>query len=117
MANPPNIRLRGNRFSMPAGYILGRSKGGKGPPQLINLQTLASQVAIAGGGSSGGVTPGSGIELTDGTHDLTGVAKITVTGATVGGSSPNATLKINLGSAPNGMLPLVTGDIPGPIPI
>lgn len=37
---------------------------------------------------------GGSLELTDGVHDLTGVTKITVSGATVGGSSPNATLTI-----------------------
>lgn len=47
--------------------------------------------------SSSGGGGGSGIEFTDGTHDLTGVTKITVSGATVGGTSPNATLSISGG--------------------
>lgn len=37
---------------------------------------------------------GASLELTDGTHDVTAVAKITVTGATVGGTTPNATLTV-----------------------
>lgn len=40
-------------------------------------------------------TPTSGtLELTDGVHDVLAVTKITVTGGTVGGSTPNATLTI-----------------------
>lgn len=35
---------------------------------------------------------GASLELTDGTTDLTGVSKITVTGATVGGTPSNASL-------------------------
>lgn len=38
---------------------------------------------------------GNGIEITDGTHDVTGAKKLTVTGGTVGGTTPNATLDIN----------------------
>jgi hypothetical protein len=42
---------------------------------------------------------GGSLELTDGTHDLTAVTKITVTGATVGGTSSAATLTVSGGSA------------------
>ena len=42
---------------------------------------------------------GGGIEITDGTHDITGATKLTVTGGTVGGSTPNATLTVSGGSS------------------
>jgi len=51
------------------------------------------QVGTGGGGGS--------LELTDGTTDLTGVTKITVSGATVGGTSAAATLTIISGGSPS----------------
>jgi hypothetical protein len=39
------------------------------------------------------------LELTDGTHDVDPVAKITVTGATVGGTTPDATLTVSGGAS------------------
>lgn len=45
----------------------------------------------SGGGSSG-------ITFTDGTHTVTGSTQLTVTGGTVGGSTPNATLTVTGGS-------------------
>lgn len=44
-------------------------------------------------GAEGSVGSGS-LELTDGTTDLTGIQKITVSGAVVSGTSPNAILTI-----------------------
>ena len=40
---------------------------------------------------------GSGLEFTDGTHDVKGATKLTITGGTVGGTAPNATLDISGG--------------------
>jgi hypothetical protein len=51
--------------------------------------TLGVAWSYASGGGGGG-----GLELTDGTNDVVGVAKITVIGGTVGGSTPNATLTV-----------------------
>lgn len=47
---------------------------------------------------------GSGITFTDGTHTVTGSTQLTVTGGTVGGTSPNATLTVSGGglSCPTG---------------
>lgn len=46
----------------------------------------------AGANPSWAAAATGSLELTDGVTDLTGVAKITVSGLTVGGASPNATL-------------------------
>jgi hypothetical protein len=37
---PPKIRIRGARSPIPQGYILGRSSGGTGEVQLLNIQQL-----------------------------------------------------------------------------
>lgn len=105
---------------MPAGYIMGRLKGGKGPPQLVKVADLLAGGSLTGAATpSGGVPPGggSGIEITDGVTDITGATKLTVTGGTVGGASPNATLTISGGGGSGLCAPLVTGELPGPIPI
>lgn len=49
-------------------------------------------ISVATGGSSGWT-------LTDGSNTVTGVTQVTVTGGTVGGSTPNATLLITGGSS------------------
>jgi hypothetical protein len=46
--------------------------------------------------------PGTSLELTDGTTDVTGVSKITVAGAVVGGTSAAATLTISGGGGGGG---------------
>ncbi len=40
---------------------------------------------------------GSNLTITDGTHTVAGTTRITVTGATIGGASPNATLTVSGG--------------------
>jgi hypothetical protein len=55
--------------------------------QITERGMLVTLPAVAGGG-------GSALELTDGTTDLTGVSKITVSGMTVGGTSAAATLTV-----------------------
>lgn len=59
------------------------------------------------------VPAGTSLELTDGTTDLTGVTKITVSGGTVGGTSAAATLSVTPGSGgtvtPQGRLTLQSG--------
>lgn len=45
-------------------------------------------------GPAGPAGPGSSLTITDGTHTVTGTTQITVSGGTIGGSTPNATLTI-----------------------
>jgi len=47
----------------------------------------AQQITGGGGGSSG-------VTFTDGSHTVSNATQVTVTGGTVGGSTPNATLTI-----------------------
>ena len=91
-----------------------------------------SEIINPGGGSSGGLTVGTttitdgtpgyilydnngvlgekalpaSLTLTDGVHTVTAVAQITVTGGTVGGSTPNATLTITASASAPGQ-PLI----------
>jgi hypothetical protein len=58
----------------------------------LGLTSGNAVVAATGACGSGG---GSGITFTDGTHTVTGSTQLTVTGGTVGGSTPNATLTIS----------------------
>ena len=58
-----------------------------------NLYTVQQVKDAIGGG-------GSALTLTDGTHAVANVGQITVTGATVGGTTPNATLEITGGASP-----------------
>lgn len=48
----------------------------------------------------GGPTPGVSLTLTDGTHTVAAVGRITVSGATVGGTTPNSTLTVAGGGGP-----------------
>lgn len=66
----------------------------------ITEETGGVAVVTIDGTSGGG---GGSLELTDGVHDLTGVTKITVTGATVGGSSAAATLTFSGGGSGGGV--------------
>jgi len=54
-----------------------------------NASGVKGWYAQPSGGGSGSLT------LTDGTHSVSGTTQITVTGGTVGGTSPNATLTIS----------------------
>ena len=125
----PKIRIRGIRTPIPTGYVLGKmSSGAPGDVELIHLNDLAAAVGASGhlGGGSGG---GSGLDQLTG--DVTagpGVGSQVATLATVNldvGSFTNANITVNGkglvtaaangssgGIAPNGMLPLVTGDLP-----
>ena len=65
--------------------------------------------ASNGTGGSGGIAT-----ITDGTHTVTSATQLTVTGGTVGGTTPNATLTISGGGSsapaiPQGRLTLTTG--------
>lgn len=57
----------------------------------------------------GGLTPRPCVNLTDGTNTVNCASKITVSGGTVGGSNPNATLTVTGGSGD------VTTGIPGQV--
>ena len=57
----------------------------------VNGNTVDAGAACGSGGG--------GITFTDGTHTVTGTTQLTVTGGTIGGSTPNGTLLITGGSA------------------
>lgn len=82
--------------------ISGNGSSGS-PLQLVNDTATPGNNKVYGTNSSGvrgwqsAGGGGSSLELTDGTHTVTGVTQITVSGGTVGGSSPNATLAITGG--------------------
>ena len=124
----PKIRIRGIRTPIPTGYVLGKmSSGAPGDVELIHLNDLAAAVGASGhlGGGSGG---GSGLDQLTG--DVTagpGVGSQVATLATVNpdvGSYTYASITVNgkglvtaaangvTVTAPRGMLPLVTGDLP-----
>ena len=124
----PKIRIRGIRTPIPTGYVLGKmSSGTPGDVELIHLNDLAAAVGASGhlGGGSGG---GSGLDQLTG--DVTagpGVGSQVATLATVNpdvGSYTYASITVNgkglvtaaangvTVTAPRGMLPLVTGDVP-----
>lgn len=63
---------------------------------LLSASFAHAQSYGAGGGGSGG---GGGITFTDGTNTVTGVTTLTVSGGTVGGTSPDATLTISGGGS------------------
>lgn len=52
-----------------------------------------------------------GLTITDGSHTVSGATQLTVSGATVGGSTPNATLTISGGAAPAGVSALIASAI------
>ena len=64
----------------------------------LSAGTCSSGLSIDSGNNvvltscSGG---GSGLTFTDGTHTVTGATQLTVTGGTIGGTTPNATLTIS----------------------
>ena len=64
-------------------------------PLLAEADNLFNNGGIFNKGSS---TGGSGWTITDGSNTVTGTTQLTVTGGTVGGSTPNATLSITSGN-------------------
>ncbi len=70
---------------------------------LQNMALAISNVITAINNGAALIAAASGLHLTltDGTHTVADTTKITVTGGTVGGASPNATLTIS-GAAPTG---------------
>jgi fibronectin-binding autotransporter adhesin len=69
-----------------------------GSPSVVTLGTNLSMTGstLNAAGSGGSLT------LTDGTHTVTPTTQITVTGGTVGGTTPNATLTITGSGSPAG---------------
>lgn len=86
---------------------LGSSPGVRG---VTKIKFSGASVTDLGGGvievTIDSVTGGAGsLELTDGTHDLTGVTKVTVSGATVGGTAGAATLTFSGGGGGGNVTP------------
>ena len=123
----PKIRIRGIRTPIPTGYVLGKmSSGSPGDVELIHLNDLAAQIGASGhlGGSSGG---GGITQLTGDVTAGPGAGSVPATLTTVNpdvGSYTYASITVNgkglvtaaangvTVTAPRGMLPLVTGDVP-----
>lgn len=59
-----------------------------------------------------GAPSANGIEITDGTNTVDGATKLTVTGGTVGGTSPNATLDISGGGGGGAAIEPESGSSP-----
>lgn len=78
--------------------IIGRD-GVTGPAVFMAADAGEDGPMIPGPPGPTGSGSGGSLTLTDGTHTVTGTTQITVTGATVGGSTPNATLTVSGGSA------------------
>lgn len=69
---------------------------------FITCTANSSSSADCAGVQGGSI--GGGVEFTDGTNDVMGATKLTVTGGTIGGTSPNATLAISGSGATNAHL-------------
>ena len=69
-----------------------QATGPQRSPQSVRV-TPAQIVAAGGGGGGGSLT------ITDGTHTVTPTSNLTVIGATVGGTTPNATLTVSGGGS------------------
>lgn len=69
---------------------------GGGTPSLTGPPGPPGPPGAMGPPGSGG---GSSWAITDGTHTVTGVTQLTVTGGTVGGATPNATLTVTGGGS------------------
>jgi hypothetical protein len=76
-----------------------------GPPTLSGPPGPQGPIGPTGPAGAGG---GSSWTITDGTHTVAGVTQLTVTGGTVGGSTPNATLTVTGGGGGSGTVTSVT---------
>lgn len=73
---------------------------------FITLPVLAYSDSMFNNGGifNKGSSSGGSITFTDGSHTVTGATQLTVTGGTVGGTTPNATLTITSGGSAAGPL-------------
>lgn len=55
MGSRPDLRIRGVMQSIPAGYVLGRTSPGVGPPHLIPISRIAGQTNQQVGSLGGAV--------------------------------------------------------------
>jgi hypothetical protein len=67
------------------------------PPVIWNDALLPDDF-VGGAASGSGAGGSSGVKITDGTNTVNGATQVSFTGATVGGSTPNATVTVAGGS-------------------
>lgn len=102
---PPKIKVQGVG-SIPSGYFLGRTTAGRGDVELLSHVDVAHIVASTGVVSK----PGDAGTVAIATTTTVGVVKVDGITITVDGAGKISVVSSAIGTAPNGMLPLVTGD-------
>jgi hypothetical protein len=86
------VNVSSNSFTWNGDNVL--TAASLAPGTAVNFTTNPAGQLVINAGSAG-----SSLTVTDGTHTVAGTTSLTVTGAVVGGSTPNATLTISGASA------------------